>query len=87
MSLRFRFWCAYLKRLLKFKVSAFSLFMSTLFQSCMSLGTAFLGLRDSLLSIVTASWSLTPEITDVLLIRLMKLEKNKSKVLVPLVGS
>ena len=76
-----------MKRLLKFLASCLVLSISALFQSLISLLIGFLGFIISLLSTTTASWSLTPGITDVFVIRLVLLIKNRSRMLSPLVGS
>ena len=76
----------YLKDLQKVSASALSWVMSAWFQSFISrLGDFFVFIK-SLLSVRTASWSLTPWTTEDFWIRSKLLVKNKSKIFFPLVG-
>ena len=75
-----------LKRVAKFFVSVLNLVMSALFQSLISLLLGFLILKKSLLSVNTASWSLTPGITWDFWWRSKLLVKTRSKIFLPLVG-
>ena len=70
----------------KLSQSVFIWVMSALFQSLIFLLGDFFLLIKSLLSVRTASWSLTPGTTEDFWIRSKLLVKKRSRILSPLVG-